>query len=317
MFRGASELSVDKAGWIAVPRTYLEQDALNNRKVVITIDPHDRNSLIIFPMNRWEAIEKKLQSLPFSSSAHHLRRLLIGYAVDVEITRGGRMRIPEELRETTHIYNGAVLLGLGENLGLCSKEHYEREQSAFYSSADNVPNFIADLDVPNILLQAVVVPGAKTEDGILIEAVALPWFEIVEMMVKDPNAMYQLDWRKWEEMIAGAYKREGYEVILTPRSGDKGRDVIATKPGFGSIRFIDQVKAYKPGHVVTSNDVMAMLGVLDAERNVSKGIITTTSTFAPGIHKDPRLLKLMPYRLELKPRDALLAWLTAIHNKKP
>ncbi len=35
-----------------------------------------------------------------------------------------------------------------------------------------------------------------------------------------------------EKRIAGAYERAGYpEVVLTPRSGDAGRDIIATKPG--------------------------------------------------------------------------------------
>jgi len=52
------------------------------------------------------------------------------------------------------------------------------------------------------------------------------------------------------------------EVTLTPRSGDYGRDVIAIKKGIGTIRVIDQVKAYKPGHLVGANDVRALLGAL-------------------------------------------------------
>ena len=71
------------------------------------------------------------------------------------------------------------------------------------------------------------------------------------------------------------------EVVLTPSSGDLGRDVIAIKKGFGSIRFIDQVKAFSPSHVVTANDVRALPGVLQADQNATKAIFTTTSTFAP------------------------------------
>ena len=107
------------------------------------------------------------------------------------------------------------------------------------------------LDRPSVLLQAVIVPGDKTPEGRLVEAVALPWFEIIELINRSPEAIYEIDWRKWEEIIAGAYKQQGFEVELTPRSNDKGRDVIATLKGFGSVRFIDQVKAYRPGHVVT------------------------------------------------------------------
>jgi restriction system protein len=105
-------------------------------------------------------------------------------------------------------------------------------------------------------------------------------------------------------------------VILTPRSGDKGRDVIATKRGVGSIRIFDQVKAYKPGHVVTADEVRAMLGVVTGGGNVSKGVITTTSTFAPRLLDDPYLAQYIPFRIELKPKDVLLPWLDEIASKR-
>ena len=101
-------------------------------------------------------------------------------------------------------------------------------------------------------------------------------------------------------------------MILTPRSGDKGRDVIATKRGIGSIRFFDQVKAYRPGHLVRAEEVRAMIGVIIGAGNVSKGIITTTSGFAPRVTEDAFIKPFMPYRLELKPRDDLLAWLAEL-----
>src|SRR6185295_13801927 len=135
---------------------------------------------------------------------------------------------------------------------------------------------------PSVTLKAILVFGSPDAEGRLVEAVALPWFEIIELIQKDPQAIYALSPRQWEEMIAGAYTRAGFdEVILTPRSGDKGRDVVATKSGVGSIRIFDQVKAYSPGNLVTHDDVRAMLGVITGAANVSKGVITTTSDFAP------------------------------------
>src|SRR5208337_40847 len=74
-----------------------------------------------------------------------------------------------------------------------------------------------------LLLQAVIVPGKNTSDGRIIESVAPAWLEIARLMQRDPSAIYQIDDRKWEEIIAGAYKKAGFEeVILTPRSGDFG-----------------------------------------------------------------------------------------------
>jgi restriction system protein len=175
-------------------------------------------------------------------------------------------------------------------------------------------------NAPGVLLAAIVTPGENTPEGLIIEATAEPWFRIVDWLLRDPNAVFQFDWRQWEEIIAGAYTEAypGAEVILTPRSGDKGVDVIitATLPGLGSVRFFDQVKRYSPGHVVTLEEVAALVGVLTLRGNVSKGIITTTSSFAPGVMSDESLKKLMPNRLELKPRDVLLPWLAGIAAKR-
>ncbi len=99
------------------------------------------------------------------------------------------------------------------------------------------------------------------------------------------------------------------EVVLTPRSGDKGRDVIAIQRGIVSVRVLDQVKAYKPGHLVPAKEVREMVGVIAADPAATKGVITTTSDFAPGVQKDENITRLIPYRLELKPRDELLSWL--------
>jgi Restriction endonuclease len=97
---------------------------------------------------------------------------------------------------------------------------------------------------PCLLLQMVIVPGALTSEGRLIEAVAIPWFDIIDLLTKDPNIAFQIPACKREEIIAGAYHKYGFEeVTLTPRSGDHGRDVIAVKRGLGSIHVIDQVNS--------------------------------------------------------------------------
>ncbi|WP_439375522.1 restriction endonuclease [Bradyrhizobium sp. DASA03120] len=78
--------------------------------------------------------------------------------------------------------------------------------------------------------------------------------------------------RIWEEIIAGAFVKAGFdEVVLTPRSGDHGRDVIAIKNGIGSIKVLDSVKAYKPGNLVTKEEVHALMGVVALDPNASKG----------------------------------------------
>jgi restriction system protein len=168
--------------------------------------------------------------------------------------------------------------------------------------------------LPEILLQQVIeISGNKVNDGQLIHFVNIPWNGIFKELARDPFFLSKFDWRKMEELIAAAYKDAGCpEVVLTPRSRDKGRDVIATWPNIVSIRVIDQVKTYNPNHEVTADEVRTMLGVLQLDRNVSKGIVTTTSRFAPEIVKDPDLSAFMPNRLELRDGNRLNEWLKSL-----
>jgi restriction system protein len=170
--------------------------------------------------------------------------------------------------------------------------------------------------MPSLLLQAVVEAKAQTSEGNLIIALAPAWLAIVAELQKDPSIAFKLGWRKWEEIIAAAYERDGYEVILTPRSGDGGRDVIATSSGRGTVRILDQVKAHGPEHRVSANDVRALLGVLYSDSKASKGVVTTTSDFAPGIDTDPSIQPFVPTRLELVNGETLRTRLAEIASKK-
>lgn len=172
--------------------------------------------------------------------------------------------------------------------------------------------------LPGMLLQAAIVElGEKTEEGRIIQAVAIPWLEIIAQVSKNPDFLFQVSWRKLEELIAGAYEREGWdEVTLTPPSSDGGRDVIAIKKGICSIRIIDQVKAYSAGQCVSAHDIRALIGVLASDPNVSKGYVTTTAKFAPKICDDTSINQFIPYRLELRDGEYLRNWLLQVANSR-
>lgn len=182
-------------------------------------------------------------------------------------------------------------------------------------SIPSEPIYIPGLDASTLVMQSVLVIGDTTDEGKIVEAVTLPWFEILNLLQNDPDAAFQIPPDKWEEIIAGAYRQSGFdEVILTPRSGDYGRDVIAVKKGIGTIRVIDQVKAYKPGHLVDANDVRALVGVLHGD-GASKAFLTTTSDFAPKLSVDPLISPFVPSRLELVNGDKLLKRLFELRSK--
>jgi restriction system protein len=188
--------------------------------------------------------------------------------------------------------SAAVAAALGATVGITDTPLVLRESEA----------------PPQLQIKTVIVPGEKTTEGQLVLAVALPWFDIVEVLKKDPSAAFQIDPRKWEEIIAGAYKKAGFDdVTLTPRSGDLGRDVIAIKKGLGIVRVIDQVKAFAPTHLVPADDVRALMGVIVGDK-ASKGFLTTTSNFAPGIATEPGIQEFVRQsRLGLVDGSMLLA----------
>jgi len=80
--------------------------------------------------------------------------------------------------------------------------------------ARNVQSITA---ISDLLLQSVIVPGDKTAEGRLIEAVAIPWFDIIDLLRNDPNIAFQIPADKWEEIIAGAYHKSGFEEVTRCR----------------------------------------------------------------------------------------------------
>lgn len=167
-------------------------------------------------------------------------------------------------------------------------------------------------NIASITLNGLIVPDQQTSEGLLIKSYASVWIEIAQRLGEDWGLAFQLSDRQWEEILAGAMSAEGYEVTLTPRSGDHGRDVIAVRRGVGCLRILGSMKAYAPNRLVDRAHVHEMLGVLSTEANVSKGIIATTSDFAPRIEEAPGMKQVLPYRLELINGQGLQRWLAGL-----
>jgi restriction system protein len=167
---------------------------------------------------------------------------------------------------------------------------------------------------PELSVGSVIIPEGPGSEGVLIRSTSAIWDAVMNMLRSDWSQAYGIPPRVWEEIIAGAYKKAGFdEVTLTPRSNDHGRDLIAVRNGVGSVRIIGSVKAYKPGHLITKEEVHALMGVVSLDSNASKGVFTTTSDFAPRLLHDPRLAASVPHRIELMNGQRLREWLLELH----
>ena len=168
---------------------------------------------------------------------------------------------------------------------------------------------------PSVLLKSVLLEfEGFTEEGVVVKRPRATWFQISKHLRKNPEFRFAFPTEPtaFEEFLAGAYHVDGWNAVtLTPRTGDKGRDVIAVTTGLTTIRVLDQAKAYGQNHPVPPGDVRALYGVLMLDQGASKGVVTTTGDFAPIIASE--FGQAIPYRLELRNGSDLVEWVKRQH----
>ena len=82
--------------------------------MVVTISPNER-CLWLYTLTAWEAVERKLVSLPtLNQHTRKLKRMLIGHADDCDMDGNGRILLPAPLREFAMLTKKAVLVGQGD-----------------------------------------------------------------------------------------------------------------------------------------------------------------------------------------------------------
>jgi len=210
--------------------------------------------------------------------------------------------------------NPSFPVGRASNIATQAAWMHHAETTALWTSGMPLPlkvqAALRTQQVPSLTVSSVIIPAGKTQSGLLVKSTSTVWDEVVKELGADWTVAYKIPPERWEEIVAGAFKKAGYdEVILTPRSGDYGRDVIATKHGVGCVKILGSVKAHAPDHLVPYDAVRALIGVITGEQNTSKGIITTTSDFPPRIESDINIKPFLPTRLELINGAKLQKWL--------
>ena len=126
MFRGINNINLDAKGRLAIPTRY--RDVLSdhcNGQLVVTIDTDER-CLLVYPLPRWEEVERKLASLPsLNPASRRIQRLLIGHATDIQLDGSGRILLTPPLREYAELDKKAVLIGQGHKLELWSEDRWK------------------------------------------------------------------------------------------------------------------------------------------------------------------------------------------------
>jgi MraZ protein len=118
MFRGASKISLDTKGRMAIPTRY--RDGIQSRSAGSLVATIDRDScILLYPLPDWEDMERRLMRLPGNKPAiRAFQRRIVGHAAEMEMDSHGRILIPKELREFAGLDRQAMLIGQGNKFEL-------------------------------------------------------------------------------------------------------------------------------------------------------------------------------------------------------
>ena len=136
MLRGATKVTLDAKGRLAIPVRY--RDQLMTRaegRLVATVDRD--YCLLIYPLPDWEEIERKLTRLPaLNKQSRRLQRLMLGHATELEMDGHGRVLLTRELREFAGLDRQAMLIGQGNKFELWSEERWSARRDEWLADDD-------------------------------------------------------------------------------------------------------------------------------------------------------------------------------------
>lgn len=147
MFRGATKITLDAKGRMAIPARYRERlSAGCAGQLICTVDPE--YCLLVYPLPDWEELERKLVRLPsLKPKARRLQRLMLGYASELELDGHGRVLIPRELREFASLDREAILIGQGNKFELWDLTRWnERRDQWLAEDAESGLDLPAELE---------------------------------------------------------------------------------------------------------------------------------------------------------------------------
>ena len=144
MFRGISAINLDVKGRLALPsrhRECLHEDYQG--QLVVTIDT-ESTCLLLYPLEEWELIEKKLEALPsFNRAARRIQRLLIGHATELEMDTNRRVLLPPLLRDYAQLDKRVMLVGQGKKFEIWSEEQWLQQRAVWLAeeaeASDDLP----------------------------------------------------------------------------------------------------------------------------------------------------------------------------------
>ncbi len=132
-------------------------------------------------------------------------------------------------------------------------------------------------------------------------------------LARQPDLLYRLDGRQFEEVVAELLHDRGYDVNLSPKGPDGGVDIYAAeRSGIGSFLYLVQCKKYAAHRPVSLDVVQRLHGRVAADK-ATAGLLVTTSHFTRPAEAFAEQVR---YQLSLREFQDLYEWLSIWRGKE-
>lgn len=159
-----------------------------------------------------------------------------------------------------------------------------------------------DIACPKILLPShnkIVIPTEIKNDVEIVNK------SLLDKVAKNPDILYSIQPREFEEMVCELFERKGYKVKLTKQTHDGGKDIIILNDSMlGDLIFYAECKRFSKNRPVDVSLVRELYGVVEADR-ATAGIMVTTSYYSE---------KAKEYRNKIKTRMQLIDYVELLRE---
>ena len=122
MFQGATQINLDAKGRMAVP-TRVRDPLTAGGTVKLVLTAHPDGCLLLYPQPAWEPIRAQVMAFPSLDRAFSVwKRLLVGFAEELEPDSAGRLLISSELRSFAKITRPVMFVGQGSHFEIWDLE---------------------------------------------------------------------------------------------------------------------------------------------------------------------------------------------------
>jgi MraZ protein len=128
MFQGVAALSLDAKGRLIIPSRHRDALLENSSPPRLVLTGHPDGCLLLYPASAWELIRARVMGFPaLDARFSPWRRLLVGFAEEVEIDAASRVLISPELRNFASLEKPVMLVGQGSHFEIWNQDIWKEQ----------------------------------------------------------------------------------------------------------------------------------------------------------------------------------------------